>query len=278
MHDPAPSPTKAKPARKPRIGLYDIECNNLKADFGWVLCMSHMELNDRWPKTIALYDFKTWKTDPTNDRQLIAKCVEALSQYDVLIGHYATKFDKRFINTRALKWNLAPLPPIPHVDTWRVAKDNLALSSNRLKSLERYFEFDLTDENGNPGTFCELCGTMHAVHKTELSADAWRRAPTGHRPSMRYVVDHCEADVIQLKKVYLKLRSLTTSHPNVSLITQLDGCPICGVVGMLVKDGTRIARTGIAQRYFCKACKGYPHTKYQKPVGADGVSFPVVLR
>lgn len=236
--------------RKPRVLLYDIECNNLKADFGWLLCFSYMDLTEDVPKTVSLRHFpKTWKKDPTNDRELAERCVDVLSTADVLIGHYAPRFDRKFINTRALYWGLPSLPPIPHVDTWRLAKENLALSSNRLKSIERFFELDQTEDG---------------VKKTDLSADAWRRAPTGHLPSLRYVEDHCAADVIQTKKVYLKLRGVSTTHPNLSLFPGTDGCPICGVVGMLSKNGVRPARTGLAQRYFCKACRGYSHTKFDR--------------
>lgn len=239
----------AKPRRKPRVMVYDIECNNLKADFGWILCASWMMLDETKPHTISLRHFPRWKNDPTNDRDVVAALLEVLKTADVLVGHYAPRFDRKFINTRLLKWDLPPLPPVPHVDTWRLARENLALSSNRLKSIERFFEFDTMDDG---------------VKKTDLSADAWRRAPTGHLPSLKYVEDHCEADVIQTKKVYLKLRSVSTTHPNLCVPAEWDGCPICGAQGTLEFDGTRIARTGVAERYFCKACKGYPHTTYKK--------------
>lgn len=240
----------ATPKRQPRVMVYDIETNNLRADFGWVLCASYMLLDETKPKTIALYDFpKLWKRDPTNDREVVKALAAVLSTADILVGHYAPRFDRKFINTRLMKWDLPPLPPIPHVDTWRLSKENLALSSNRLAAIERFFEFDKMDDG---------------VKKTSLSADAWRRAPTGHRPSLNYVVDHCEADVIQTKKVYLKLRSCSTTHPNVSAIAEWDGCPICGTIGTLRRDGTRLARTGVAQRYFCKNCLGYSHSPYQK--------------
>lgn len=241
---------EAEPRRQPRVLLIDIETNNLRADFGWILCASYMMLNEDRPKTISLRHFpKLWKQDPTNDREVAAGMLDAIRGADVIVGHYAQRFDRKFINTRLLKWGLPPLPPVPLVDTWRLAKDNLALSSNRLKSIERFFELDMTEDG---------------FKKTELSADAWRRAPTGHLPSLKYVEQHCEADVIQLKKVYMILRSAATSHPNLSVIAEWDGCPICGVVGLMKLDGTRLARTGVAQRFFCGACRGYSHSPYKR--------------
>jgi len=249
-----PSPNEriipAKPARKPRVILFDLETNNLRADFGWILCASWMLLDEDRPKTISLRHFPTlWKQDPTNDKKVALALYDVLCSADVIVAHYGQRFDRKFTNTRLLKWGLPGLPPIPLVDTWRIAKENLALSSNRLKSIERFFELDQTEDG---------------FKKTELSADAWRRAPTGHLPSLKYVEEHCEADVIQLKKVYLKLRGMSTTHPNLSVVTELDGCPICGTVGLLSRHGTRIARTGIAQRYFCKACRGYSHSPYKR--------------
>lgn len=244
-----PVDPKAEPARKARVILFDLETNNLRADYGWILCASWMLLEEDKPKTISLRNFKGWKRDTTNDREVALALYKVLCSADVIVAHFGQWFDRKFTNTRLLKWGLPGLPPIPLVDTWRIAKDNLALSSNRLKSIERFFELDQTEDG---------------FKKTELSADAWRRAPTGHLPSLKYVEEHCEADVIQLKKVYLKLRGMSTSHPNLSCATEMDGCPICGVVGMMQHHGTRIARTGVAQRYFCKACRGYSHSPYKK--------------
>lgn len=245
---PAPG-DEVVPARKPRVVFFDIETNNLKADFGWVLCGSWKVLGEKKVHTVALYDFpKVWKDDPTNDREVVRQLRDDLSTADVLVAHYGVRFDKRYLNTRLLKWGMSPMPPIPLVDTWRIARDNLALSSNRLKSIERFFELDQTEDG---------------FKKTELSADAWRRAPTGHMPSMRYVVEHCEADVIQLEKVYMILRKAATNHPNMCLATRLDACPKCGI-GKLVGHGVQFARTGIAQRYKCNDCGAYSQGAYQR--------------
>ena len=243
-----PSPV-TEPARQPRVVFYDIETNNLKADFGWVLCGSWKVLGNPKVHTVSLRDFPAlWKRDPTNDREVVQKLRDDLSTADVLVAHYGVKFDKRYLNTRLLKWGMSPMHPVQYVDTWRVMKDNLALSSNRLKAGERFFELDETGDH---------------VKKTELSADAWRRAPTGHLPSLKYVEDHCVADVIQLEKLYLILRKVHESHPNLCAVTELDACPKCGV-GKLEGAGTRISRTGVATRYKCQSCGGYSQSTYHR--------------
>jgi predicted RNA-binding Zn-ribbon protein involved in translation (DUF1610 family) len=132
--------------------------------------------------------------------------------------------------------NLAPLAPVPHVDGWAIARYKMKLNSNRLATVSDFF--------GLPD-------------KTKLSGEIWMKASAGDKSSLKHIIKHCEKDVLLLDKVYNKIRSLTTTHPNVNLVDEKDkACPICGSK-KLQKRGFSIARTRTKQRYHCKNCGGW---------------------
>ncbi len=232
-------PTKNKPrlvqSREARILLFDIESTNLRADFGYILCISWKHLGEKKIHTAAITSSPHYNTDPTDDSWILQKFAKVFNEADIAVAHYGIKFDRRFINTRLLYHHLPPLPQVAFVDTWRIAKDNLAMSSNRLASIVGFF--------GLP-------------EKTPVKGGVWLKAMCGHRQSVKYIVDHCEADIIALEAAYLKLRPLMHNHPNVNLVSGKEMCcPKCGSMH-LMKNGFRIARSRVMQKYSCYSCGG----------------------
>lgn len=220
---------------KARIMFLDIETTNLNANFGYILCISWKFNDEKKVRTISITDFPRFKTDPTNDKDVVKNFAKELPKADIICGHYSSRFDIPFVNSRLLNHNLNPLPPMPHIDTWRVARYNMKLNSNRLASITAFFSLE---------------------EKTPLSGPIWIKAMAGHKPSIRYVVKHCEQDVLVLEQVYNKIRPLINNHPNVNIVdTNRSGkaaCPVCG--GKVQKRGFRIARVRKSQRYHCQGC------------------------
>ncbi len=217
--------------------MYDIETSNLGADMGFCLAVGWRELGKARVHCPTVMDFPGFEDDVTNDKELVKLATDELAKADVLVGHYATKFDFPFLQARLLYHRLPPMPPIPHVDTWRLARYKLRLQSNGLDNVARFFE----------------CRDQ----KTPLAKSIWRRAQAGHRPSIEYVKAHCVADVKVTEEVYHHLKVLSTTHPNLNVVTNRpDSCPICGG-GPMQKRGFNIARVGKRQRYFCCACFGW---------------------
>lgn len=230
--------------RSARLLCFDIEASALNAVFGHIICISWKFLGDDKVHTTSIDKSPTFKKDPIDDAWVLEQFRQkAYDKCDLWIAHYGRRFDFRFLNARRLFHHLTPLEQKPSVDTWRVARDNLALHSNRLEAI--------VDFLGLP-------------KKTPLNGEIWRRAAIGDKKSIRYIVEHCEADILALEATYLKLRPLMTTHPNINLVKgDLFACPICGST-QIVKDGYRIASTGTAQIYKCNNCGAKRRGKYQR--------------
>tara|TARA_Y100000310_G_scaffold344025_1_gene454608 strand:- start:12128 stop:12829 length:702 start_codon:yes stop_codon:yes gene_type:complete len=217
--------------------VFDIETTSLGADMGYCLAIGWRELGKKRVHCPTVLDFKTYDTDVTNDKELVEYGCSELAKADVLVGHYSTKFDYPFLQARLLYHDLPPMPPIPHVDTWRLARYKMRLQSNGLDNVSKFFE-------------CK-------DRKTPLAKSVWRRAQAGYPDAIEYVKQHCIADVKVTEEVYEKTKVLSTTHPNLNLVNDRpDSCPICSG-GPMQKRGFNIARTGKKQRYQCGACFGW---------------------
>jgi len=221
---------------KTRVILWDLETTNLKGNFGYILAGAWKVLGEKKVHCISITDSKTFEKDPTNDKHLCKELLKSLEGADIWVAHFGKWFDRPMMNTRLLGHGLPPLPPVPLVDTWKVAKDNLRLNSNRLATIASWAGVE---------------------EKTALSGPIWIKAMAGHKPSIKYVVSHCKQDVIVLEQVYEKIKCLSTTHPNVNILEDRpDSCPICGG-GPLHKRGKTITRVSWKQRFQCRDCGGW---------------------
>lgn len=229
-----------------RIVLLDIENHDLHADYGWFICGCWKLLDDPKIHTVSLMDYpELMKKDPNDDTKAVAEYIRQISSADIVVGHYAIWHDLPYLNTRAMIHGSSVLPPdIQLQDTWSIARKKLKLGSNRLATIERAFNIKF--------------------HKSAITPEYWRKASWGHKPSLDYIVEHCKLDVLVLEDAYKKLRTLSTSHPNVCLPAGVDGCPKCGVVGKMERRGRGITKTGMKQRYQCLACGSWSSTSLKR--------------
>ncbi len=226
----------AAPRKKAKIVLWDLETTNLKGNYGYILCGATKLAGEKKIKCWSIADSSTFNDDPTNDKEICKAILESLEDADMWVAHFGKWFDRPMMNTRLLGHGLPPLPPIPLIDTWKIAKDNLRLNSNRLATIAAWAGLE---------------------EKTPLSGPIWIKAMAGHRPSIKYVIKHCKQDVVVLEQVYEKIKCLSTTHPNVNLGDgRENSCPICGEAN-LQKRGFQWARTRRYQRYQCQKCGGW---------------------
>lgn len=226
-----------------RILAWDLECSGLNADFGIVLCAGFKEVGRGRPEVYNLLDYS--EGDLIKAEKWLLKDVSTrLLDSDVWLTHYGTWFDIPFINSRLLYHKLPTLPAnFSHLDTWKIGRNRLKLRSNRLV------------------TISEFLGTQDK--KDSIRPEQWIRALGGHRPSMAYIVNHCQKDVLVLEEVYIRLRPLVLDHPNRGLIDGRGGCSVCGNT-KLQRRGFHVTRTRKYQRYQCTACGAW--SKGTKPV------------
>jgi uncharacterized protein YprB with RNaseH-like and TPR domain len=220
-------------SQKAKVLILDIECTNLSSNFGYVLCVGYKKLDDPKTHIISITDYPEFSKNPTNDYYVIRDAAKVLSEADMWVGHYSSRFDIPYIQSRLLYHNLPLLPNVQHVDTWRIARYKMKLNSNRLASITGFFGFE---------------------EKTPLTGPIWVRAAAGHKPSIKYVEGHCKQDVIVLEQVYKKIRPLCSTHPSVALMDgEAFGCPNCGNT-KVQKRGTYLSRLHRFQRFYCPKC------------------------
>lgn len=219
-----------------KILFWDTETSNLNADFGFIIAGGGKYLGDKKLTTFSISDYGRWKDNPTDDKILVRDFAKYLSEADLWVTWYGQRFDVPFVNSRLVFHGYSPLPPIPHVDLWRVSRFQLHIHSNRLASASAFLGLE---------------------DKTRLDGPTWIRAAAGHRPSIAYVKDHCIQDIEVLAQAYEKMRPLILNGPNVGIILtgDRDRCPNCG--GPRQRRGFRVTPMGKKQRFQCVKCGGW---------------------
>jgi len=222
-----------------KVLIWDIETTNLEANFGTILAIGYKYLG--LPKVVVrdITEFPGWRSDPSDDSKLVKAIYPVLAGADMWVTYYGEAtggrrgFDEPYIVSKLLEHHLPVLPNIPHVDVYKIARKYLKLHSRRL------------------GVVGEFLGVK--THKTEVLATVWKRARVGHGPSIKYVVDHCQKDVLLLEQVYLRLRAYAWDHPR---INGAYPCRKCG--GTVQHRGHAITRAkGRQQRVQCASCGGW---------------------
>jgi uncharacterized protein YprB with RNaseH-like and TPR domain len=221
-----------------KILIFDIESSGLKGDFANCFCFGYMYHGEKKAHVLSVFDITApcpccHRIDTSRDDRLMRRVHKVMSEADMWVTWYGKGFDWKFLNTRILDAGLPLLPDTPHVDLYYTAKHKLALTSNRLANVQEFLRLP--------------------TEKTQLTKRIWRKAQTGHVGSLRYIIDHCEKDVLVLDQAYAKLRPYVKQHPRVG---GKDGCRICG--GPLISHKLRMTTIlGPQRQYQCKACGHY---------------------
>ncbi len=163
------------------MAFFDIEASGLDPMFGVVLC-GVVKPEHGEPKLF------TKRTPGSDDSVVVSELIKELNQYDILVAHNGVFYDRKYLNGRALRWNLPFLDPkLKIIDPWRIAKQHLNFRGN---SLDRLADF---------------LGTEY--QKTVVSGNIWMRAALDHdQEAMQYIEEHCVADVYVLEEVAYRLR------------------------------------------------------------------------
>lgn len=241
---------------KPKVLFFDIETAPTLG-YVWKLWQADViDIEKHWhmisfavgwagQKTIKCYslrDFKdAYNKDPDDDSALTAKLWEYFDEADIIIGHNSDKFDIRKANARFIEHGFPPPSPYLTVDTLKQARKHFKFESNRLDALGEYLGVGRKAQSGGWRT--------------------WKGCMEGKAASWKQLKTYNTQDVQLLKDVYYKMLPWITNHPNLNVFSQSDGCPNCGSHDV-VKQGTRITRTGKYQRYKCNSCGAWSSGKF----------------
>jgi uncharacterized protein YprB with RNaseH-like and TPR domain/predicted RNA-binding Zn-ribbon protein involved in translation (DUF1610 family) len=227
-----------------KILAWDLECTSLTANWGTVLCGGVKEVGKSKVDLYSVADYKSYRTDTTNDKALVRDIRDRLSDADAWVTWYGAGYDVPMLNSRLLFHRLAPLPPIPHIDCWKTARFRLKLTSNRLAAVQGFFGLK--------------------TEKSPVEGTTWVKAIAGDRAALRYIEEHCRKDVIVLEEAYERIKPLIEAHPNRGIIDKKkNACPNCGKKA-LRPDRRVVSGQTIYQLYQCRSCGRWP----RRPVGS----------
>lgn len=210
---------------------YEKEWYMLMAGYKW--------LHEKSVHVIALPDYKIWKKNRTDDRELIKAIWELFDKADIIIGHNAQSFDIKKTNAKFIEHGFPPPSPYKIIDTKLVAK--------------RYFNF-------NSNKLDDLGNILGLGRKIETGGfDLWLGCAAGDMKSWSKMTAYNKQDVLLLEKVYLKMLPYMTNHPNWGIVIgERSVCPNCGSED-LQSRGVRYGK----RSWFCKDCHSW-HTSTLK--------------
>lgn len=233
----------------PKILLFDIET---MASLGWfweryetnilsikkdwyIISFAYKWFGEKKVHVLALPDFKNYKKDKQNDKELCYKLWQLFNEADILIAHYGDAFDIKKANSRFIHHGFKSIPPVKSIDTKKVAAKHFNFGSNKLNDLAKYFNIGEKEHH----TGWQLWLDCAEYDKPE----AWKK-----------IKSYNKMDVVLLEKVYLKLRPWIHNHPHIGVILdKRQNCPNCGS-SRVIKNGIRISRTNRYQRMQCQDC------------------------
>ena len=225
--------------RKPRILCFDIESagvNALKSDLGFVIVFGYKWLHQKKAHSISISKRSLKHFD---DRKLLREASKLLEEADIVVAHFGSVFDRRFINGRLLINNLPALPNTKMRDTCMIARSVANFSSNRLKHLAKILDFKHQKlENNWP--------------------QAWFKVMQGNTNHLNKLAKYCRGDVLALEELYLKLRSFDNNHPRMFPVG-IQNCRLCGEKAQL--RGFFYANEKKYQRWYCTKCKKWDRSR-----------------
>lgn len=227
---------------EPSILYYDIETTSFHADFGEVLMFAYKFHGEEKTNLVSVLDYPKSFELPIEKRDyyVVKELVSLLNQADYTVAHYGSKFDSKFVQTRAVihEHPIADIRWANQFDTCITARKNLKLQSNRLANV------------------AEALGVQD--NKLTVPKYIWRRANAYDKEAIKNLHDYCIRDVDVLVKIAEKLRPFAKHLPSMQIITRSEDtcCYACGRKS-LQRFGYYATKATLYKRYKCSNCGAF---------------------
>lgn len=204
----------------------------------YIISFAYKYLGEKETYVYALPDFKLYKKEPSNDRELVGKLWKLFDEVDVIVGQNVDAFDIKKSNARFLKHGLEPPSPYKTIDTLKIARKYFKLDSNKLDDLGDYFNIGRKIQTGG--------------------FNLWLGCIGGDKEAWHKMKEYNKQDVILLEKVYYKLRAWDKTGANLNLILGgFSNCPRCHSEHV-TKNGFYYTKVNTYQSYRCLNCGHRP--------------------
>jgi DNA polymerase III epsilon subunit-like protein len=210
--------------------MYEQNVIDLKKSW-YILSFAYKWQGEKKVTTKALPDYKRFRKDIEDDRDLVRDLHALFDEANIIIGHNGDKFDIKKSNARFIKHGLRPPSPYKTVDTLKIARSKFAFVSNRLNDLGAYL------------------GLGRKLPHTGFHL--WKRCMLGDRKAYGHMRRYNARDVVLLERVWKKLAPWLPNHPAL----HSENCPVCkshkvqrrGPANVKAKKPSRF-------RFECRSC------------------------
>lgn len=209
----------------------------------YILSFAYKFIGDEKVQVLGLDDFNEKTAFPAarNDKALLVKLREIISQADIIVAHNGQAFDMQKINGRLMVHQLPPLPPYRTFDTLLELRKNARFISNKLDHI--------ADEMGI-GRKLSHEGFGLWLGCAQGDPQAWKKMKAYNRH-----------DVELLEELYYRLRPYSKKHPNVA--HSLGRCRKCGSQN-LKREGFVYTNFRRKPREYCFDCQGWQEGSVEK--------------
>lgn len=204
-------------------------------DSSYVMCWAA-----KWLHEDGIY-FNSVKL--TSPKEMLQEIYFLLEDADAVIHYNGARFDIPTLNKEFLLYNMIPPSTYLQIDLLKTARKQFRFPSNKLDYIAQALKI------GHK--------TKHAGH------ELWVRCLEGETEAWKQMEEYNRNDIVLLEQVYYKLLPWITNHPNIAVITNIDGCPSCGK-STLHKRGFTYSRSGKYQRFQCTSCGSWHKSRHME--------------
>lgn len=200
----------------------------------YILCVGY-----KWVGEKETFCLNSWEM---TQEEMLQRTLDLIKEADAIVSKNGIKFDIPWIRTELLRYKMAPLPPLTHIDLEKAARGYFRFHCNKLEYILQYLGFGGKLEHEGFGL--------------------WRKVQAGHAPSRRKMERYCKHDVRQTARLYLEMRPHIENHPALRALGS-EACPKCQSKDTK-KDGIRRTKCYHIQTHQCNSCGGYFSGKMKK--------------
>lgn len=180
-----------------------------------------------------LCDFDRYEPGDLDDYEITAFVRELLNQADYSIAHNGDAFDVKKVNAKIAEHGLFPPSPHTQIDTLKVARRNMKVSSNRLDYLGNYL------------------GVGRKVKHSGF--DLWLKCMDGDPKAWKEMCRYARQDVVLLEQVFNRLRPWVTGI-NWKIYVGSEVCGGCGTQRESVDTAAYSTKTRRYRAWSCGSC------------------------
>ena len=191
-------------------------------------------LGEKETHVLALPDFKSYKKNKKDDKELAYELWKKFDEADIVIAHNGQAFDVKKANALFLKHGFQPPSPYKVVDTKLVAKRYFRFDSNKLDDLADFLKIGRKLQTGG--------------------FQLWLDCENGIKKAWDKMKEYNKHDVVLLEKVYLRMVPFISAHPTLNrTFVQKPECRECQSRHMHSR-GVEISKGYARNKFNCRDC------------------------